>query len=80
MRTRSINPGDIVRVNKRGRIFHAHVRGVSHGGLTIEPLERGISYRQVSPREVIDHWAHNLSTRREDRPDPGQARLELGDT
>ena len=27
MRTRSIQPGDIVLVNKRGRIFHATVRG-----------------------------------------------------
>lgn len=77
MRTRSINPGDIVRVNKRGRVFHAHVRGIGHGGLTIEPIERGITYRQASPREVVDHWAHQVVTRREDTPPPGQETLEL---
>lgn len=78
MRTRSISPGDIVCVSKRGRIFHAHVRGVGPGGLTIEPLERGISYRQAGPREVIDHWAHVVATRREDRPAPGQGTLDVG--
>lgn len=77
MRTRSINPGDVVRINKRGRIFHAHVRGLGQGSLTIEPIERGISYRQASPREVIDHWTHNVTTRREDKAPPGQETLEL---
>jgi hypothetical protein len=59
MRTRSIHPGDLVKVNKRGRLFHAHVRGEGPDGeLVVEPIERGISYRHVSAREIVDHWRH----------------------
>ncbi|TMK40650.1 MAG: hypothetical protein E6G56_07080 [Actinobacteria bacterium] len=58
MRLRAIHPGDVVKVNKRGRLFHAHVRGIGPADqLAIEPIERGISYRHATAREVIDHWA-----------------------
>ena len=59
MRTRAIHRGDIVRVDKRGRIFHAIVQGLgATGGFAIAPLERNITYRQASAREIVDHWAH----------------------
>ncbi len=59
MRTRGIDPGDVVLVNKRGRIFHARVRSVDPTGLLrIDPIERGISWREAKPREVVDHWRH----------------------
>ena len=57
MRLDGIGPGDIVRVGVRGRIFHALVRGTAPGGLQVEPLERGISYRHVKARDVLEHWA-----------------------
>lgn len=71
MRTRAIAPGDLVLVNKRGRLFHARVLGTGAGGLSVEPLDRRITWRQASAREVIDHWTH---ARREgnDRPDSSQ--------
>jgi Phage integrase, N-terminal SAM-like domain len=28
------------------------------GGLTVEPLDRRISWRQATAREVLDHWSH----------------------
>jgi hypothetical protein len=72
MRTRSIHPGDVVLVNKRGRIFHAKVRGVAAGGgFDVAPIERGISYRHVKPSEITDHWAHSVA-RGEGRPPAGQ--------
>jgi hypothetical protein len=72
MRTRSIKPGDIVLVNKRGRIFHATIHGApSGGGFEIAPLQRGISYRHCTAAEITEHWSRTM-IRREGRPPPGQ--------
>jgi hypothetical protein len=59
VRARSIQPGDIVLINRRGRMFHAKVRGEApDGAFVVEPIERGISYRHVRSREIVDHWPH----------------------
>jgi hypothetical protein len=76
VRTRAIAPGDLVLVNKRGRLFHARVLGTgARGGLNLEPLDRRITWRQATAREVIDHWTH---ARRDpsDRPDSAQLAFE----
>jgi len=76
MRTRAVHPGDIVLVTKRGRIFHATVRGVAAGGgFEVAPIERGISYRHVKAQDITDHWAHS-GARREGRPPTGQMDFE----
>ena len=76
MRTRSVQPGDIVLVTKRGRIFHATVRGVAAGGgFEVAPIERGISYRHVKASEITEHWARS-GARREGRPPAGQMGFE----
>lgn len=72
MRTRAIAAGDLVLVNKRGRLFYAKVTSTGRvGGLTVEPLDRRITWRQATAREVIDHWSH---VRRDsvDKPPPAQ--------
>lgn len=56
MELASVRPDDIVRVNKKGRIFEALVLGRRRGTLEIEPIQRGISYTPASPREEICHW------------------------
>jgi hypothetical protein len=39
-----ISPGDLVLVDRRGRVFYARVVGAgATGGLTVEPLDRRIS-------------------------------------
>ncbi len=59
MRTRAIHPGDLVLVNKRGRLFYARVLGAGvMDGLSVEPLDRRVSWRSATAREVSDHWAH----------------------
>ncbi len=64
-------------VNKRGRLFHARVLGVGGaGGLSVEPLDRRISWRQASAREVIDHWTH---ARRDGSERPDSAQLAFDD-
>ncbi len=57
MELASIRPGDIVRVDKKGRVFEAFVLEKHKGGLEIEPIQRGVSYTSASAREVICHWA-----------------------
>ncbi len=81
MRLTAIKPGDIVRCNKKGRLFHAKVVGAAAtpGMLRVLPIERNISYRHVTASEIADHWSHTVATRRADRRPPTQTRLDLGD-
>jgi hypothetical protein len=73
LRARSIHPGDIVLVNRRGRMFHAKVRGdAADGAIVVDPIERGISYRHVRAREIVDHWAHGRASRYEEQPPAAQ--------
>lgn len=51
-----IHPHDLVRVNRRGRIFHALVRGRVHGGFQVDPLERGVPAGRVKADEIVFHW------------------------
>jgi hypothetical protein len=57
VRLDGITPGDIVRVSVRGRVFHGVVRGTVPSGLQVDPIERGITYRQVKAHDVLEHWA-----------------------
>jgi hypothetical protein len=76
MRTRGIDPGDLVLVNKRGRLFHARVRAVDPSGrLRVEPIERNVSYREASAREVADHWRHAGRPREDGGQPPEQLDL-----
>lgn len=79
MRLAAIKPGDIVACNKKGRVFHAKVKGAGAAGtLVIVPMERNISYRHVQANEITDHWSHTAQTRRADRRPPTQTKLDLG--
>ena len=62
-----IAPGDLVLVNKRGRLFHARVLGTHvGGGYSIAPLDRDVRHRHVAADELTEHWRR--ATR--ERPDP----------
>ncbi len=71
MKLASIGPGDVVLVSKGGRRFYAKVVGVSKGVVRVEPIERGISYRHASARELVDHWRHARRRRQ-----PGEQSME----
>jgi len=78
MRTSSIQTGDVVLCNKRGRLFHAKVVELAAGGtLLVEPIERNISYRHVEASEVAEHWARSTTTRRAARAARTQPTLQL---
>jgi hypothetical protein len=76
MRLRSVQPGDVVLANHKGRVFYARVVGHERAGvLRIDPLERHVTYRSVKAREVVDHWMHATSAR-DDRPPDSQMAFE----
>jgi ASC-1-like (ASCH) protein len=59
--SKGIAPGDIVEVDKKGRRFHAVVSKLDQQDsgrfeLEVRPLERGITFRTASVREVIGVW------------------------
>jgi hypothetical protein len=81
MRLEGIQPGDIVEVDRLGRRFHGIVNGTAQGGLSIQPLDRRISYRTCRAREVVGHWAKRGRPRATDEPlEPSPLQLELDTT
>jgi ASC-1-like (ASCH) protein len=59
--SKGIAPGDIVLVDKRGRRFHAEVVELDRADsgryeLEVRPIERGITWRTASVREVVAVW------------------------
>jgi hypothetical protein len=59
--SKGIAPGDLVEVDKKGRRFHAQVislqqRDSGRFELELHPLDRRISYRSASVREVVGLW------------------------
>ncbi len=78
MRISAVRAGDIVHVNKRGRLFHAKVVGIQAGGtLLVEPIERNISYRHIEASEISELWARTPKTRRAARASKHRPPLEL---
>ena len=70
--------GDIVEVNRLGRRFRALVGGSTHGGLSIEPLDRRVTYRTCRPHEVLAHWAKRDRPRITSEPvEPAPLQLPL---
>jgi hypothetical protein len=62
--------GDIAEVDRLGRRCHALVAGHASGRLSIQPLDRRISYRSCRADDVVAHWAK----RGRPRPTDGHAR------
>jgi hypothetical protein len=59
--SKGIAPGDIVLVDKKGRRFHAEVVALDQQDsgrfeLEVRPIERGITWRTASVREVVAVW------------------------
>jgi hypothetical protein len=81
MRLEGIQTGDIVEVDRLGRRFHALVTANVSGGLSIQPLDRRVSYRSCRARDVIGHWAKRGRPRATNEPlEPSPLQLELDTT
>lgn len=68
VRLEGIRAGDIVEVDRLGRRFHALVGESAEGGLSIEPLDRRVTYRTCRPHEVRAHWAKRGRQRQAGEP------------
>ena len=47
----------------RGTRFHAYVQARENRGLAVRTIERGISYRHVTARQVVAHWRRSKQSR-----------------
>ncbi len=59
--SKTIGPGDIVEIDKKGRRFHALVDELEQGDsgrfeLRVRPLDSRVSYHHATVREVIGVW------------------------
>ena len=81
MRLEGIQIGDIVEVDRLGRRFHALVTGNSAPGLSIQPLDRRVTYRACRAHDVVAHWAKRGRPRATDEQlEPSPLQLELDTT
>src|SRR5947208_2326092 len=68
MRLEGIQIGDIVEVDRLGRRFHGLVTGNANGGLSVQPLDRRISYRTCRTHDVVAYWAKRGRPRQTNEP------------
>ena len=82
MRLEGIQIGDIVEVDRLGRRFYALVTGSgTAGGLSVQPLDKRITYRTCRAHEVAAHWAKRGRPRSTSEPlEPSPLQLELDTT
>jgi hypothetical protein len=69
VRLANVLVGDIVLVNRKGRVFHAIVTKTEANGLGVEPLDKRVTYRSCSAHDVAGHWS------RRGRPQAGDPQL-----
>jgi hypothetical protein len=78
VRLDGIQTGDIVEIDRLGRRFHAFVTGDAEGGLSVQPLDRRVSYRTCRARDVIAHWSKRGRPRSAgEKPAPPALQLQL---
>ena len=81
MRLEGIRVGDIVEVDRLGRRFHALVTGNAPDGLSVQPLDRRITYRHCRAHDVLAHWTKRGRPRQTSEPlEPSLLQLELDTT
>jgi len=81
VRLEGIQAGDIVEIDRLGRRFHALVTGTAPAGLTVQPLDRRVTYRSCRAHEVVAHWAKRGRPRATEAPlEPSILQLELDTT
>ncbi|HWC27916.1 MAG TPA: hypothetical protein VG474_15100 [Solirubrobacteraceae bacterium] len=71
MQLSSVDSGDIVLVDKKGRVFHAVVEAIDGQQLKVAPIERHNTWRTATAKEIIGIWRASKATRTR-RGDPGR--------
>jgi len=82
MRLEGIQAGDIVEVDRLGRRFHALVSATGGAGaLSIQPLDKRITYHSCRAHDVVGHWAKRGRPKQTSDPlEPSPLQLELDTT
>lgn len=64
MQLHSVQPEDIVEIDRRGFRFLAIVKRVDNGTLHIQPIDPRVTYFRAPARQIVGIWHANKSTRR----------------
>lgn len=64
MELHTIQPEDIVEVDRRGFKFLAIVKRVDTGTVHVVPIDRGVTYFRAPARQIVGIWHANKATRR----------------
>jgi hypothetical protein len=79
VRLANVLVGDIVLVNRKGRVFHAIVTGSEGRVLHVDPIDKRISYRQCGSHDVVGHWSRRGRPQAgDDKLRPTEEQLSLG--
>ncbi len=79
VRLANVLVGDIVLVNRKGRVFHAVVTRTELRGLGLEPIDKRVTYRTCSAHDVVGHWSRRGRPQTADAPlRPTETQLSLG--
>jgi len=64
MNLSSVQPDDVVLVDKRGYRFHAVVTEAPRGGeIRVRPIDQRTTWRHATAREVVAHWRKSKASR-----------------
>lgn len=64
----TIQPGDIVEVDRNGRSAFCHVEKKASGELEIRPITPGFGYRTCTARQIVGHWRKTKNGRKVAQP------------
>jgi hypothetical protein len=70
----SVQAGDIVLADRKGRRFYAIVTGRAQRELKVEPIDRRVTYHQIKAREVVEIWHKRRRRNGNAQPPPEDAR------
>lgn len=77
MQLQTIQPEDIVEIDRRGFKFLARVKRVDNGTLRLQPVDNRVTYFHASARQVVGIWHANKATRRR-KAEEAEAELAIG--
>lgn len=64
MQLSGIKPGDIVKCDRKGQSFFAEVTAKDRGRLEVAPLNRAVTWREVTARQVVAHYRKSKASDR----------------
>ncbi len=63
MNLHGLEPGDVVEIDHKGRLFFCLVEAIDAQQLKVKPLDRHNTWRTATAKEVIGIWRASKATR-----------------